>query len=340
MRSSGLILCANRILLILSRSRVRSYEVVIPLCLLLTAWLRVIHPPPQLDMDENAHDGQMDTLPTPDSNREVSAPARKARATRGRPKATAIMSANVKPASRRLSGRLAIVKKEVATKKKGTTARAAVRKQTNRKNQLRKEAGADEDREQVESDGHETTVSFDELVTKEQAPKRGRPTKKQREPEVIQEAKVVENDGEFEYTPTVVRQAKQATAGKRNPSADRLFASKVIPETQPMPMDLDSSNFPDGDADPQEIIQNSSGNGANSRQRQLFLPTKRSVGASDKEKAQGDTSTRRELEEMNKKFEDLDMRYKTLKEVGVKEARVTFERLKEQIDIKNKSKYY
>lgn len=307
------------------------------------------------DMEEDMHNGEMDALPTPDSNQEVSAPVRKGRVTRGRPKATATTttttSAKVKPASRRLSGRVAVVKKEAPNKNNTTTTRAALKEQKNRKNQQLKGAGIDGDREQLESDGHDTTVSFDELVTKEQVPKRGRPTKKQHDPEVVQETKAVENDGEFEYTPTAVRQTnphkkplqgKQATAGKRNPSPDPPYA-KVIPETQAMPMDLDSSNFPDGDADPQDtvpesVFQKSSGKGANLRQRQPFLSTKRAGSASDREKSQNDTAARRGLEEMTKRFEDLDMRYKTLKEVGIKEAQVNFERLKEQSEVKTKGR--
>lgn len=308
------------------------------------------------DMDEDAHDGERDALPTPDSNKEVSAPVRKTRATRGRPKATATSttSAKVKPTSRRLSGRSAVAKKEAPIKNKNMTARTPLKEQKTRKNQRPKEAGVDGDREQGESDGYETTASFDELVTKEQVPKRGRPIKKQQKPRVIQETKAVENDGEFEYTPTVVRQTnplkkssqepKQATAGKRNPSADPPYASKVIPETQAMPMDLDSSNLPDGDADPQDTVpdsvlqKKSSGKEANSRQRQPFLSTTRSGGgASDKEKMQDDT-TRRELEEMTRKYEDVDMKYKALKEVGIKEAYGTFVSLKEKVEAESKGK--
>lgn len=303
------------------------------------------------DMVEDVHDREMEALPTPDSNKEVSAPVRKARATRGRPKATATTSAKAKPASRRLSGKVAVVKQEAPTKNKSTTARAALKEQKTRKTQRRNEAVVDEGREQVESDGYETTASFDELVTKEQVSKRGRPGKKQQEPEALQEAKAVENDGEFEYTPTVVRQSNalkkssrdplkkpsqtaQATAGKRNPSADPPYPSKVIPipETQTTPMDLDPSNVPEGVAH----LQNSNGKGANSRQRQSLLLTKRTGGTSDTEKPPDDT--RKQLEEMTRKFETLDTKYKRLKEVGIQEAQANFSSLKERAAAQNKGK--
>ena len=295
-------------------------------------------------MDEDAHDGEMNALPTPDSNKEVSAPVGKARAGRGRPKAAVATSTKAKPASRRLSGRSAVMKNEAPTKNKSTTGRPALKERKNRKTQPRNGADVDEDQGRKESDGNETTASFDELLTtKEPAPKRGRPAKKQQEP-VVQETRAVENDGEFEYTPTADRHtnsfkkpAKQATAGMRNPSTDPPYASKVIPETQVTPMDLDSSNPDLQTTVPEPVLQNSSGKGANSRYHQSFLSTKRTGRLSvDKEKTLDDAATRRELE-LTKKFEDLDMRYQTLKEVGVKEAQANFERLKEQIELKNKS---
>lgn len=294
-------------------------------------------------MGEDAHDVEMDALPTPDSNKDASAPVTKARATRGRPKATAATSVKARPASRRLSGRSAVVKKEAPTKNKSTTAGAALKERKTRQNQPRKEVNVDENQEQRESDGNETTASFDELVTtKEPVPKRGRPAKKQQEP-VIQETRAVENDGEFEYTPTAVRQknplkkpVKQATAGMRDPSTDPPYASKVIPETQATPIDLDSSNPDLREIVPDSVLQNSSTKGAGPRYHKTFLSTKRTDGTSvDKEKTQEDTVTRREYEAA-KKYEDLELRYKALKEVGIKEAQVNFDRLKEQIELKNK----
>lgn len=302
--------------------------------------------------EEDAHDSEMDALPTPDSNQEISAPLGKGRATRGRPKTTATKAAKTKPASRRLSGRLAVVKKEAPTKKKTMVKRVALKEQTNRDDRQPEEIVDEEDRAPVESDGHDTTASIDELVTKEQVPKRGRPTRKQPEPDAVKETKAVENDGEFEYTPTVVRQTrphkkplqvKQAAAGKRNPSADPPYASKVIPETQAMPMDLDSSTLPEGDVYSQEVVPEtvfgkSSGKGANSRQRQPFLSTVRAGNVSDIERSHDDPAARRRLEEMTKKLEDLDMRYNQLRDVGIKEAQVNFERLKEQSEVKTKGR--
>ena len=304
------------------------------------------------DMEEDAHDGDMDALPTPDSNQDISAPVGRGPATRGRPKAAATMPAKVKANPRRLSGRLAVVKKEVPKKKRTAVKRVALKEQKNRGNRQPNEVGIDEDRARGELDGHDSTASVDELVTKEQTPKRGRPAKKQVEASVVQESKIVENDGEFEYTPTVVRQTnphkkpsqgKQAAAGKRNPSADPLYVSRVIPETQAAPMDLDSSNFPDEGADPQHVVpdsvpQKSGGKGTNSRMRQPPLSTNHARSASDVEASHDDSATRRRLAEMTKKFENLDMRYKTLKEVGIKEAQVNFERLKEQSEGKTRGR--
>lgn len=310
------------------------------------------------DMEEDEHNGEhngeLDALPTPDTDQETSPPVKKGRATRGRPRATTAKGAKVKPASRRLSGRLAVVKKEAAPPKKITAKRVALKERRNKEHPQPEEASIEDDQPPHGTDGHESTASVDELGAKEQASKRRPPVKKQAEPDVVRETKAVENDEGFEYTPTTVRQthlhkkpsqAKQALAGNRNPSADPQYASKVIPETQATPMDLDSSNFPDGDADPREVVPDSifrkpSDKRANSRQPQSFLSTRRAGSASEIEGADEDSSTIRRLEEMTKKFEDLDTRYKTLKEVGIKEAQVNFERLKEQSEAKTKGKLH
>jgi hypothetical protein len=306
------------------------------------------------DMEEDEHNRELDALPTPETDHETSAPVRKGRATRGRPRATTAKGAKAKLASRRLSGRLAVVKKEAAPQKKPTAKRVALKERRNKGHPEPENAGIEDDQPPYEIDDHESTASVDELGAKEQVSKRRPPTKKQAEPEVVQETKTIENDGGFEYTPTAVRrtrahkkslQAKQALDEKRNPSVDPQYASKVIPETQATPMDLDSSNFPDGDADPHEVVPDSvfrkpSGKRASSRQPQSFLATRRAGSASEIEGANGDSSTRRRLEEMTEKFEDLDTRYKTLKEVGIKEAQVNFERLKEQSEAKTQGRLY
>ncbi|KAI9754351.1 MAG: hypothetical protein M4579_004749 [Chaenotheca gracillima] len=66
--------------------------------------------------------------------------------------------------------------------------------------------------------------------------------------------------------------------------------------------------------------------------RQPSNPRKRGASASDTERGNGggDPAVRRKLGEMTKRFQNLDLKYRNLREVGVKEAENNFERLRKQ----------
>lgn len=189
----------------------------------------------------------------------------------------------------------------------------------------------------------EDVASMDELVPKEQPRKRGKQAqkaKKEPEEEPPQQVNATENDGEFEYTPTLVRvQSKKAgvtakQAGRHIPSNEPQHVQKTVPETQEMPIDPDDSAFPeDGDAEddiPQSVFRQSNNRGSNLRQPQPFLARRRAGSASDTDRAAGDAATRRKLGEITKKLENVDMKYRNLREVGLKEAEANFEKLKAQ----------
>lgn len=295
------------------------------------------------DMEEDGQNSGKDALPTPESNQGESVPPKKVRKAPGRPKA-AIAKNTRAQAARRSSGGPAAIQKKTAPRKKVATKRAILKKQANDNRQIDNAvvAGATE-QEQQELEADEAAVSMDELVPKEQPRKRGRAAEKAREQpeeEPSQQANAVENDGEFEYTPTAVRQfpqkagttAKQAITRRRNGSVEPQHAPKVIPETQEAPLDLDASMF-QGDENheddiPQSVFRRSNNRRSNSRQPQLFRSKRRAGSASDTDRAIGDPVTRRKLGEMTKKFENLDMRYKNLREVGIKQAEVNFEKLR------------
>ncbi|KAF4125308.1 DNA repair exonuclease SbcCD ATPase subunit [Geosmithia morbida] len=54
----------------------------------------------------------------------------------------------------------------------------------------------------------------------------------------------------------------------------------------------------------------------------------------------GDVSLRQQLEELGRRYESLESRYKELREVGVKEAERNYDRLKRQADENSAGKYY
>lgn len=288
------------------------------------------------DMEEDGRDSNMDPLPTPDSNQENPQPSKKGRKPAGRPKA-AISKNTRAQTSRRLSGVPAIAKKKGAPRKKIKPQRAALQEQTNDHHQSDDEPMVDA----AEKGPHgleweEDAASMDELVPKEQPRKRGRPAhkaKKEPEEEPLHQVNATENDGEFEYTPTTLR-VQSKKAGRNNPSTELQHAQKIVQETQERPIDLDESAFPeDGDAEdeiPQSVFRQASNRGSNSKHPQPFLARRRAGSASDTDRAAGDPTARRKLGEITKKLENVDMKYRNLREVGLKEAEANFEKLKAQ----------
>lgn len=177
--------------------------------------------------------------------------------------------------------------------------------------------------------------------TKEQAsnlpPKRGRPAKKAKKElreESVQPAKATENDGEFEYTPVAVRTApkkpgpiaKHAASGRPNTTAEP-HSEKIIPETQLPSLYPETQNLEeDGDTE-EELPQSSL---PQRRFPEKLQGRKRAGSVSDADRATENPASRRRVGEVTKKLDAMDVKYKNLREVGIKEAEANFERLKAQ----------
>lgn len=177
--------------------------------------------------------------------------------------------------------------------------------------------------------------------TKEQASnlpaKRGRPAKKAKQElkeEYVQPAKTTENDGEFEYTPVAVRTApkksgptaKPPAFGRPNAPAEP-HSEKIIPETQlPSPYRETQNLEEDGDTE-EELPQSSL---PQRRFPEKLQSRKRAGSVSDADKATENPASRRRVGEVTKKLDAMDVKYKNLREVGIKEAEANFERLKTQ----------
>ncbi|MCJ1252080.1 hypothetical protein MMC30_009318 [Trapelia coarctata] len=295
------------------------------------------------DMEEPS---DVDMMPTPDSNQENAEPTKKAP---GRPKAAATKGRKTKPASRRLSGG---PKPKAAAKKKAPAKRAPLKEQTNEE-QAEEIEEVDEFMDEVSDTLNKPEAraseeeEADELVQpKKQPAKRGRAAAKAKQPpkkDPVEQPKIVENDGEFEYTPTAAKQSKlaskKAAAGKRQASAEPKPFEKVIPETQPIPMETESSALQEADEEeiPQSVYRQSNHARATSKQTRPQVAQRRAGSASDTERAGNDPALRRKLGEMTKKFENLDLKYRNLREVGIKEAEANFEKLKTQSEERTKA---
>ena len=298
------------------------------------------------DMEQQS---DVEMMPTPDSNQENAEPGKKGK---GRPKSSATKVRRTKPASRRLSGGS---KPKATAKKKAIAKRAPLKEQAN-------EQGLSEI-EEVENFPEEIQETTDRIEppqetegvvvpAKKEPAKRGRAakTKQPAKKDVIEEVKAMEkeNDGEFEYTPTATRQAqpairlseaaKKIAVNKRQASTE---PSRIIPEEQPSPVDVEEKALLGGDEEADDLIQQSvyrqvSQARANSKQRQPSVTRRRAGSASDTERGGNDPATRRKLGEMTKKFENLDLKYRNLREVGIKEAESNFEKLRKQSEERTK----
>ena len=300
------------------------------------------------DIDQDM-ESEADAIPTPESNQENAGPVKKGRG-KTKPAASKFTKSKAKAPSRRASGGSVAAAKKAAPKKKATIKRAPLNEQTNNRNPSDTEE-VDEFDAEVQKDPKEGE-SADELLPVKQLAKRGRKpitkTKKQAEPEPPQQEKMTEKDGEFEYTPTIVRQSKLSkkappiaqtlTVNKRQPSAEPR-REEIIPETQPAPMDIDTSVFPEEDnedAVPQSVFRPTVNVPLSSRVRQAPAARRRAGSASDTERTATDPALRRKLGDLTKKFENLDLKYRNLREVGIKEAEANFERLKTTSEAKAK----
>ena len=305
-----------------------------------------------VDSDMEQH-SDVDMMLTPESNQENAEPEKKSK---GRPKTTVTKVRKTKPASRRLSGGS---KPKGGAKKKAPAKRAPLKEQANEEQLSEIEevetfpGETQQPTEQVEV----TAEKENTLEITDKAPtKKGRPNTKSKQPtkhEVAQQVKGIEkeNDGEFEYTPTAARQvqpavkqpdnAKKVLVNGRQASVDQ---SRVIPETQPAPMDTEATalSIEYDEADdlvPQSAYRQVNHARANSKQRQPSVTRRRVGSASDTERGNKDPVIRRKLGEMTKKFENLDLKYRNLRDVGIKEAEANFEKLKKQSEERTKGIY-
>jgi hypothetical protein len=260
----------------------------------------------------------VEMLPSPDSNQENTKPAQK------KANPTKVTKARkVKPVSQRFSAD----KPKAAARKTAATKRRPLKQQTN------EERGAEADENgHVAETVHEAAaqeVAYDESddmdIGEKKPAKKGKAPTKPKKTVVEDVESVVQKDGEFEYTPTAARQGKGIKANNHT-------SSQVIPESQ-------SFNYAPAQEDAvdematETITKQSSHARASSKQPQPQVMRRRAGSASDSER---DTAIRRKLGDMTNKFNNLDLKYRNLREVGVKEAETNFDKLKKQSEERTK----
>ncbi|KAL8775281.1 MAG: hypothetical protein Q9209_000288 [Squamulea sp. 1 TL-2023] len=303
--------------------------------------------PMEIDMEEEMT--MPDALPTPESNQENAKPTGKGR---GKGKAAASATTKAKPKQ----GGTVAAKKKAAPKKTGPK-RAPLMEQSNNQNPEDTEEVDEFDEEaQGGKEGDLSAASADELIPVKEPAKKARaaakgktqPNKKQTDSEILQQIKDTTKDGEFEYTPVTARQIKPPKKPRGRPPANPAKAvpesqifQKVIPDTQEVAMeDEPAQALTQSEADeeiPQSVFRRTNNAQSNVRSTQPAVTRKQTDYPRDNEREGGDPALRRKLGEMTKNFESLELKYKKLTDVGIKEAEANFERLRLSSEAKSKA---
>ena len=294
------------------------------------------------DMEDDTLNMETEAFPTPDSNQENALAKKKA----GRGKPPSKRFTKPKTAPRRASGE-SIATKKPGPKKNASKARAPLKEQMN--------AQHAEDTEEVDEfeDHEQEETAMDELLQTKVPAKRkalekkvGRPPKRG----AVEEASVVEKDGEFEYTPTTFRQNKgskrapasrppKAAVNGRQLSVEPRYREKFISETQ-APTDTDPSALPESNEIEDEApnFQRANNVRVNSRQQRPPVARRRAGSASDTDRGVSDPALRRKLGDMTRKFESMELRYRNLREGTLKDAEDNFQKYKKHTEAKAKGK--
>ena len=286
-----------------------------------------------LDTDMEEDTLSADAFLTPDSNQENTEAAKKKP-----PKQKANAKRFTKP--KRLSGGSATKSSTSVPKSKPGRKRAPLKEQADKKR--------NEDIEEVDDFVLPTNIEKSNGISvkpKATAKRKAGEIKEDRPAKARATGRVdAVKDGEFEYTPTAIRQItlkKEATNGKGNDiqrqASVEVGKEIVIPETQGSPevdpLVTQEELMEENLKMPQSVLRKNAQLQPKSRQRQPSVARRRAGSASDTERVAGDPTLRRKLGEITRKFENVDLRYRNLKNSRVTEAEANYERLKKQSEI-------
>ncbi|PGH06803.1 hypothetical protein AJ79_06445 [Helicocarpus griseus UAMH5409] len=297
---------------------------------------------------EHTHDDEdPDTAPPP------------AKKTKGRPKATATKTtaAAAKPATRKARSTVVVGPRKRAPAKATTTRRG--RKPAEEPEEQEEvvhtsyskdgdDEGEDEHADEAEDEPEQ--VSDDEL----DSPKTTMPatrgqtnagTKQKKGPV----KRVTMMDGEFEYTPMGTRKtnAIKPAAKAKAPAKPATRRQKLLvePEVEEEPEEeieeegeeeveetiLQENNYPAARSVSRSPTKSLLKGRSQPRFSQPAVQRRRAGGASGAEK-ESEATLRRKLGDMTKKYENMDLKYRNLREIGILEANANVEKLRKQCE--------
>jgi len=289
---------------------------------------------------------ELNAFPTPDSNTENKAPARKPRGNVAQMAKTAAAkkaTAKAKAPARRASGTSVL---GVKTQGAGVAKRPAPKTSRKALAELQNANGSDtEEVDEFDADAENAAPVAVEVKTS----RRGRPPKAKQTEDVVEEpaapARKTRKAAEREPAPkkeTKSKVAPKSRATKRAPAPEPEPEAITIPETQPDPeldeMDIEQSiemeEIPESMPPPQRPSARRVQQRGAARQT---LATRRAGSASDTER---DPALRRKVGDLTKKLEAMTVKYDTLKEVASSGKENNFDQLKKRTEQTTKGTYW
>ncbi|KAE8355066.1 chromosome segregation protein Csm1/Pcs1-domain-containing protein [Aspergillus coremiiformis] len=141
--------------------------------------------------------------------------------------------------------------------------------------------------------------------------------------------KQLKTDGEFEYTPKSARQHKSPVKRKGQSEQSTRKRRKTDADSEP------EDDVPESEKAAPDVVEETFLQEEQAEPRSISMsPTKRgeSTLRSSPVKPNGEPELRRRLGELTKKYDTLESRYRTLKEIGVVEANANMAKLRHQCE--------
>ncbi|QKX54853.1 uncharacterized protein TRUGW13939_01942 [Talaromyces rugulosus] len=274
-------------------------------------------------VDSDSDDDVADPVASHD---EQQRPTKKAR---GRPKASGINKTEEQSTATTASRRQRPSSAGTTTKQETTAAAAAAAKKPSARGRPRGTS------EQEDDEGN--NVLPDARQDQANTPKDTSPAKAKKGGRGRKAVKQVTDDGEFEYTPTGSRQLKPTDIQSKKRGAQKpleTIEEPVIPDSQvPLAGGSDAISDEEEEEETETIATTTSPRKSLVNGHQANPPRKRpTVTFADAEKTPSDPDLRRKLGDMTKKYETLESKHRTLREIGIVEANANFEKIKKQCD--------
>jgi hypothetical protein len=271
-----------------------------------------------------------DTIMSQDATIDAVAPVKRGR---GRPKGSVNKVMKTKATGQRRSGG------SITASRKNVAKRTVLKEKANEQctTEIDNVNEMEGDTDMV--DAQDTSADeLDESIVAVQPAKRGRPRKAAR-PEA---RPPIKERIEYSIQDSVCRGERaqkmipkplptKAVVENRQASVESRGRYKNVPETLQSFAIIDQYGDEDvGEPTPRPIIRQTS------RARSLSRPRQQS----DTDRGPSEPATRRKLGELKKKLENLELKYNSLQEIGIKEAEVNYEKLRKHTDERAKGMFY